>query len=316
LVLEALSDLQVRPYINLDLHLNYNSEPNQVLINYIAQSNTGRTILQHLVAYEKIEIKENFSDIDLNGFRWDNFKGDNNYEQIKAMLFYLGALTLSNTKGFLIITNPATRRLIKKAYLQKFQTSRDMIDIFYKEGNIGHLLQYMESTGLYKSLKPETFSQQNEIAPQAMFVALVNLDASLTIFEEHIRDPDCWIDCYSECGNLINIIEWKNVQLDYLFVPGAKNKNPYTSQDRSRKANILRCLPKNDVWNLKKVSWDNYQPDQTMIQIVEDAFKNQAKPYAVQIQKNHPNQKIVIHVALSVGTSHILYKTYTEWINL
>jgi len=125
------------------------------------------------------------------------------------------------------VTNSATQTLINDLYLQEKHyhdsSFKQIIENFYNKGIICPILNYMESTGLYKANKPEIFNLQNELTPQAIFVALLNVNKPRTEFEQPIfknRKPIYWIDSLSLDADLINIVEWKNVQIDYLYIPG------------------------------------------------------------------------------------------------
>ena len=41
-----------------------------------------------------------------------------------------------------------------------------------------------------------------------------------TEFEECLVSPSCWVDAVSTVGNSIQITEWKNIPLDFVFVKG------------------------------------------------------------------------------------------------
>jgi len=67
-----------------------------------------------------------------------------------------------------------------------------------------------------------------------------------------------------------------------------------------------------EIWALKKVPWDRYLPGSSMKEIVQDGFK-QRKLYATETRKFYPQKRIIVHVALSVGTRRILYQSYSNW---
>jgi len=106
------------------------------------------------------------------------------------------------------------------ALLHKYQSATEIVDRFLQKGNIAPLLEYMQSQEMYTSLKPETFNQQNELTPQAMFVSHLNIQQKRTLFEQTINDNNRWVDALSIYDNIINVTEWKNLQLDFLEIEG------------------------------------------------------------------------------------------------
>lgn len=67
-------------------------------------------------------------------------------------------------------------------------------------------------------------------------------------------------------------------------------------------------MKKEKVYNLKVCSFSNYYSKKTMEEILNDALQ-QAKTYAIELKTKYPNKIMVLHAALSVGTTWILHKT-------
>jgi len=116
-------------------------------------------------------------------------------------------------------TNPSAWLILAWVLLSNLPEYDDKIDSFFEKGDIGPVLDFMESQGLYKSDK-ETFQEQNELAPQVMFVALLNCKWRLTEYEHHLLTADRWVDAVSTYKDIIQVTEWKNIKLDYLDIPG------------------------------------------------------------------------------------------------
>jgi len=191
---------------------------------------------------------------------------------------------------------------------------------FFVKNEIKWLLEYMESTGAYNSTKLETFSQQNELTPQAIFAALISIHGDTAKFEYSLQTTtgeDRWVDNVAWFGSAIQIIEWKNVQLDYLEVPGflkedwnIKNLCAVDKELAMKKVEYLKEMTKDNVLNLKVVSFSKYNKGLTMQQIINSGMV-QAKEYANIIGQDQSNRGklIFVHVALSVGTTKILHET-------
>jgi len=169
----------------------------------------------------------------------------------------------------------------------------------------------MQSQGMYTSLKPETFNQQNELTPQAMFVSHLNIQQKRTIFEQTINDNNRWVDALSIYDNIINVTEWKNLQLDFLEIEACDN-NPnlvYRREACIHKVSKLRSMTLEEVLKLKVTHFDQLKRNgQTMVYILNNGF-HQACQYAIPIQNNHLSSVVYVHCAFSIGTSWIVYKS-------
>jgi len=241
---------------------------------------------------------------------------DNTTDQIKVILFHIGILSFPDEK-YLFVTNDTSRKILQRALLHNVvsETKFEIVNSLLNEGNIQPILEFMNNQGIYKSDKSETFTQQNELTPQAVFVSLLNMKENFTKLEKPVyKEEDgkilYWIDAFSIQGKVINITEWKNVQIDYLDIPGETTKGRPSDTERLNKVNRLRNMNKEDVWKLKVCSWSKVNPDQSMEAIVQLAYDEQARKYAEEIQKRYPESTIYVHVALSVGTTHILHNSW------
>ena len=66
--------------------------------------------------------------------------------------------------------------------LQSKTGLNDSVLAFLRSNNIAPLLEFIQSTGVYQSRKVESFIHQNELLPQAQFVALINSMLEKNIF--------------------------------------------------------------------------------------------------------------------------------------
>jgi len=76
-----------------------------------------------------------------------------------------------------------------------------------------------------------------------LFIHIVSVPS--TEFEERLCDTNTtrWADAVSTLGNSVQVTEWKNIPLDYIFVPGGEWNIPNASQDQiliEKKASALR----------------------------------------------------------------------------
>jgi len=306
LIIQALNHYS---YTNEIMERSDNSEVNQSVLHYLAHTKSGNVLLQTLLAQGEVQYERTQSP----QFRLSDLKQEDATFQCTTILFYIGAITIHpNYPNKLSLTSPSARNVLSRTYLSITPDFDDRVQLFLEQGNIAPLLTFMETQGIYKSEKAETFSLQNELAPQSMFVALLNTKYRTTEFEKRIikEDSQLWIDATSTY-NVIQVTEWKNIKLDFLVVPGTSN-GPYLSQEECiRKAQILRKMNKEDVYNLKTTSFERFHPNLSMNEIIQFSFNSQALPYARQIQQENPNARLFVHVALSVGTSWILHQTWS-----
>jgi len=304
LVFEALSYLRDSGVIREKYD---NSEVNHIVLNYISKTPSGRPLLQKILATDGVPFDANKPP----EFKWSDLQKDDATWQCTSILLHMGALTYfpdTNKTHLLHLTNPSARSILARVLLSNLPEYDDKIDAFFEKGEIGPVLEFMESQGLYKSDKFETFQEQNELAPQAMFVALLNSKRRLTEYEHHLLTTDRWVDAVSIYKDIIQVTEWKNIKLDYLDIPGEHNKGYISKEQCLKKMTKLRSFQKLDVYQLKTTLFERYHTGKTMDAIIKDTYP-QAHKYAKEIQKMNPFATIYVHVALSVGTSWILHHT-------
>jgi len=283
------------------------SEVNQPVLDYIAKTKSGQQLIQRVLSLERVpyilQTKPQF--------KWVDLEQDDATFQCTSILLYIGALSFRvGSTAHIYITNPSAKTVMSRILISN--TSLDyesQVTNFLFQGDIGPLLQYMECQGLYKSEKVETFTLQNEIAPQSIFVALLNTKRYTTKFEQHIYEIDRWVDAFSVQNDAYQVTEWKNKLLDFVVVPDAPTSK--SKEDIIRKVHLLRNMNKENVYNLKVASFDKFHPNKTMSEIIDETYAVQALPYATHIRKNANTKiRVFVHVALSVGTSWILHKTW------
>jgi len=233
-----------------------------------------------------------------------------------VILFHIGALSFKENSRELTKTNYSAESIISECYLYAINYlnsyQRNIME-YYSQNNIQPILELMETNGIYRSNKAESFINQDEKIPHSIFVALlstqkvsVEVEFEYKIETEHIN----WIDVLSIVGYSIQITEWKNIPIQYVFVPGQDNDpNLHTRKEiLMEKVRALRDMKKNDVRKLKVVDYDKFYPGLTMEEIINNTFP-QVHNYAEKIQQQHSKADIYVHVALSVGTTWILHDT-------
>ena len=72
------------------------------------------------------------------------------------------------------ISNLVAKKAIASNVVTISSTFQEYVSEYLTRNNIAPLLEFMEKTGMYISEKIETFIHQNELAPHAEFVALIN----------------------------------------------------------------------------------------------------------------------------------------------
>jgi hypothetical protein len=116
----------------------------------------------------------------------------------------------------------------------------------------------MQSTGVFTTLKIENLITSEQL-PHVMFDLLLharylsdflNLIFSKvqTTFERELKDGKQWADIVATDGSAIQLIEWKNISLDYVYIANG-NHSLFLLQ---LKRTIVQMFPKQIIEMLPK----------------------------------------------------------------
>jgi hypothetical protein len=254
LVLKAIMNLKTNieePY-KIENH-----ETNENILQFVASHLSGQQLILQLI---------NGNIIDFNPKEMGKYK-TKYIDQYILILFHFGLITYYNNNNNnyqqLTITNNFSLLNLKRI-MKNSLPDNDLIPIntkiqnFLIKGEIKPILDFIENSGIYRTTKPEVFENQNEMIPQSIFSVIVDIDFPATKCEYHIVEPkkEKWIDCYSRFGVISQIIEWKNIPLDFVEVPNDnQNENYNISNITSNNLNLfqkkiskLRKMNKNDIY--------------------------------------------------------------------
>jgi len=201
----------------------------------------------------------------------------------------------------LVVTNGHVR-----ACLARFCYSRDpasgigdKLNEFFLRNSAAGLASYLENSAPYRSTKPEAFTRHTEEVIQSMFAALLYVEGSENIeVEKTIANQ--WIDVVGWFGKCVQVVEFKNIQLNFLTVPVPPSQTNWNFPNLCSLQNIelitaktraLKDMDKNGLLNLRIAAFDHFNPNKTIQELIDDAFV-QAWGYALELHHNEFYDKV------------------------